>query len=1327
MFIKLKPSKQKAFIFSLLAFLCLASPAFAEQAETLPDLRVSPSGHPAAETLFVPSLDELPAAAPPAAWYEKPGARKGLSGRAELDEEFFAAPDIAVLDRGFSRAWPAIFAEFQEPVVRVQPREVAGLSATKQLLIIPSGALANTAESAFFKAALAEYVRAGGIIFCLSQTRGTDYKVLPVPEGQRLDAAGWSEDSGPLFRVSAIQTAHPLVANMAGPLPALETDGYITAHPAGSQILLQRPDGFPTAIVFPYEKGWVVVTALFTDFSSLLGTVDSDEKKVIRQLLAWTRQPEHGPAPAAAGTMPTAKPAAAPVVKTGNQKSPSAAPPRVTEQVEKKGDRISLTIEIPPLPRLAGETVLARAGGREKSVALGKDKTVISLDLPAPVDSPRRLSYALYQANGRAIVRSSFAVSPAGGRNVAPARLSYFPGDTVQINVNGMGKGEITCGGLGYLDNEIIPDHGSMNLQAVTGLPAGSYRIEWNYEEIRGAKKRGDFSIDLKGYTVDIRSARLQKPASGKNKAAVSLDLASSSRVSGRLRLVLISPDGRSIDAAEPVLSLVEGVQTVPVTFPFAQDTGGIWELRYSFTTILPSGSGIPQDPVELAAGGIVFDAGEAAVLAVSTDKPLYYDAAGPVELIAAVSGRSKTTIEVDLDGRQVSRENAAGEGVLHYRVALPKLEAGIHTVRVSAGSNSSASHTFTYGLNLPDIAVSLQAGSPRTDAGVPLIPLAIEVRNQGKNSAGQSRVAVAEEDGTLIGTIDVPALAPHEQHRATLAWPLTAKAGERTLVASADAENALTETSKLNNRASLNVAVPDILLLSRSEKTAFNADETVALDLTALNLSIRALNGLSLDMQVQNPAGRTIFTEKMAVPELAAGSERTLAKKVILSAPVSIGKYQFSGRLTNDKLLASVSGGFSINPTLLLTGSLEGTPSEAVLCKPFTAKFAVKNTGNAYPSSGTISFEIVPQTGGKAVLSKSVPFKPGIKNLVIDAPDLPSGAYKLRMAASVANDQYQVTRQLALAEQPLTVAGPVIVKRVAALFPRVLVWLGRQGRVVEQAVAENIVKQAFEQEELYSRVVDSEDRFMAQANTGLFNTYVLIEPQETPDAGWLQERVQGGQGLVIIGSNPGALAVAASFGFSAEELLPKRESSMITFTSIEKLGLSGTMPVSGKTLSPRKKGAKPAALHSPSGQPAALLDLSGKGRVLVMPLSLSRSAFYGGANALYSFVLKRSVLFTAPDNDESGGPAGGELMISSPAGAVAARVIETFPQGDRVLWANAGGTIKDNTVTYTVTADREPLKLLNLRLPSLPAEGRPGAEVFFECGGNFVSQGKVE
>jgi hypothetical protein len=266
------------------------SPAIAQERAPR-DINVMTVDGPAGDASYLWTLRQ-PQVQPDPSGILRTGAKKGIKD-STLEAEVFAGPDAAVLKSGFFEPWQALLAEFREPSVLVEPGHIAGIEKTKPYLIIPSGALRGFSGSEFFRAGLAEYARSGGVIICFSQQNGVDFTALPIPGAEAIEAAGWQQDAGPLFRSSLVQGQHPLFAGTKRTVPNLETSGYLIAYPRESQVLLSRTDGFPTLIIYPYGSGWVVVSTMFSDFSSGYGSLEAEEKVLLRDLLGWAKSPAH--------------------------------------------------------------------------------------------------------------------------------------------------------------------------------------------------------------------------------------------------------------------------------------------------------------------------------------------------------------------------------------------------------------------------------------------------------------------------------------------------------------------------------------------------------------------------------------------------------------------------------------------------------------------------------------------------------------------------------------------------------------------------------------------------------------------------------------------------------------------------------------------------------------------------------------------------------------------------------------------------------------------------------------------------------------------------
>jgi hypothetical protein len=157
-----------------------------------------------------------------------------------------------------------------------------------------------------------------------------------------------------------------------------------------------------------------------------------------------------------------------------------------------------------------------------------------------------------------------------------------------------------------------------------------------------------------------------------------------------------------------------------------------------------------------------------------------------------------------------------------------------------------------------------------------------------------------------------------------------------------------------------------------------------------------------------------------------------------------------------------------------------------------------------------------------------------------------------------------------------------------------------------------------------------------------------------------------------------------------------------------------------------QKKGAHAAATLNSTGQPAILIDRSEGGTVILAPFSFVRSSREAGTIPLYSLLLRNTVLQALPvkkaDNTTSR-----ELALSSSTGPLRAKIVETLPSGAKLVWQNRKGRFENNALTLELTVDQEQQYLQYLFAPNSSGKDRPTTEVFYECNGKFVSQGKLE
>ena len=438
-------------------------------------------------------------------------------------------------------------------------------------------------------------------------------------------------------------------------------------------------------------------------------------------------------------------------------------------------------------------------------------------------------------------------------------------------------------------------------------------------------------------------------------------------------------------------------------------------------------------------------------------------------------------------------------------------------------------------------------------------------------------------------------------------------------------------------------------------------------------------------------------------------------------------GPSQSGVDLPGGKPPADGPGGPSAPPALLLQGSLEGTPAITAPCRPLEVRIKAWSAGNVPPTGGTLRLEIRSKGPGRIVYALRLPFVLEARTSRIDKIDLPRGEYMISLRGSAVDQRRGQRRDFVLAEQPLTVGDAVSVKRSAASFPRVLVWAGGdQSTPIEQALIEKMVREAFAEDPAYVAVVSSAAAFVAQALTGMFNEYLLVDIYETLDAGEaLKHGLARGHGAVMFGSGDHSRLMAETFGFRFEQ--PSRSTSAsLVVPAGSVLGLSGSLPLAGPTLVPERRSALVLASYA-DGRPAVLLDKVDGGRIMVLPFPLTRSALSSGISTIYSRLVREAVLATVPQADMQDDLVPVTLTVASVTGPVQARLTETLPPGAAMLWSNRKASTGKGTATFEMTADSDPKTVFYFFRPGKDGDRRSFTTVSTACGGEFKTQGKVE
>lgn len=297
---------------------------------------------------------------------------------------------IAILDNGYSRNAGMFFGLFL-PVRMITENEAPDVSSAIRLFVIPSGGFTTIENREKFRVVLKEYVKEGGTLLVFSQRVGSDYSILPVPDGTPLTAHGWLEDQSTLSSSSILSMIHPIVSRLTSSELNFNIDGSIESFPDRSKPLLRnRVSGQPVMIVYKYGKGTVIATALFTDWAYMHQRVTWDEINLFSGLIKWT-----GLTPGELSSQNNQK-------KSRKAPKPVPLPPigfsvQSDNEIYYAGDKAYFTIRLWNYENRTRKVKIYYDGKGEVRELLPKGSTTLSYSFP--VYSARRLWVYFYDEN----------------------------------------------------------------------------------------------------------------------------------------------------------------------------------------------------------------------------------------------------------------------------------------------------------------------------------------------------------------------------------------------------------------------------------------------------------------------------------------------------------------------------------------------------------------------------------------------------------------------------------------------------------------------------------------------------------------------------------------------------------------------------------------------------------------------------------------------------------------------------------------------------------------------------------------------------------------
>jgi len=194
----------------------------------------------------------------------------------------YEPPEIAVLSSGFNPYFIKLLTQINESgeFINVSLQGVEEYS----VLVIPSGGLYGLDRVPTFTSRLEQYVRNGGTLIVFTQQHGYEFAALPG----NVSGYGWLEDQSCQYNSVGIATYHPIFARQTSEVLSVNVDGFFTAWPTNSSVLLMRTkNSMPAMLLYEYGRGRVLATTLYSDMAWGLHQQTATEKTLIKDMLTW--------------------------------------------------------------------------------------------------------------------------------------------------------------------------------------------------------------------------------------------------------------------------------------------------------------------------------------------------------------------------------------------------------------------------------------------------------------------------------------------------------------------------------------------------------------------------------------------------------------------------------------------------------------------------------------------------------------------------------------------------------------------------------------------------------------------------------------------------------------------------------------------------------------------------------------------------------------------------------------------------------------------------------------------------------------------------------
>ncbi|MFH1759910.1 MAG: hypothetical protein ABIA63_02295, partial [bacterium] len=200
--------------------------------------------------------------------------------------------DANIQLNGFADFWPTFRSRIKSsPIYHDDEYLLSDIMGHTKVLVIPTGGMAGLSNLEIYKKNIEHFISEGGCIIAFAQQHGYEYELLP--RSDELGAYGWREDMSCYTNGATIDTPHVVFSSQTRNQMTASVDGFFSTIPNDATVLLRRTkNGMPAAVMYPYGEGMVIATSLYSDWGSSYGQLSEEERKFIRDLLAWAKYKE---------------------------------------------------------------------------------------------------------------------------------------------------------------------------------------------------------------------------------------------------------------------------------------------------------------------------------------------------------------------------------------------------------------------------------------------------------------------------------------------------------------------------------------------------------------------------------------------------------------------------------------------------------------------------------------------------------------------------------------------------------------------------------------------------------------------------------------------------------------------------------------------------------------------------------------------------------------------------------------------------------------------------------------------------------------------------